>query len=70
MKAIRGEDRSEASSQAQVQVPHDPVDLAPTGLTAVVLTASVVVVGEDSTDRRLNLRFFELERPGGGRQTA
>ena len=47
VKAIRGEARSQASDQAQVQVPHDPVDLAPTGLTAVVLTASVV--GGDST---------------------
>ena len=49
VKAIRGEDRSDASGQAQVQVPHDPVDLAPTGLTAVVLTASLVLVGEDPT---------------------
>ena len=49
VKAIRGEDRSEASGQAQVQLPHDPVDLSPTGLTAVVLTASLVVVGEDPT---------------------
>ena len=29
VKAIRGEDRSQASGQTQVQVPHDPVDLAP-----------------------------------------
>ena len=49
VKAIRGEDRSQASAQAEVQVPHDPVDLAPTGLTAVVLTASVVVVGEEES---------------------
>ena len=50
VKAIRGGDRSQASGQAQVQLPHDPVDLAPSGLSAVVLTASVVVVvGEDST---------------------
>ena len=49
VKAIRGDDRSQASGQAQVQIPHDPGDLAPTGLTAVVLTASLVVVGEDST---------------------
>ena len=48
VKAIRGEDRSQASGQAQIQVPHDPVDLAPTGLTALILTA--IVVGEnDST---------------------
>ncbi len=45
VKAIRGEDRSEASGQAQVQVPHNPVDLAPTGLTAQVLTVSLV--GQD-----------------------
>ena len=36
VKAIRGEDRSQASGQAQVQLPHDPVDLAPTGLTAAL----------------------------------
>ena len=34
VKAIRGEDRSQASGQAQVQLPHDPVDLAPSNLTA------------------------------------
>ena len=53
VKAIRGEDRSQASGQAEVQLPHGPVDLAPTVLTAVVLTAVVLtaslVVEEDST---------------------
>ena len=34
VKAIRGEDRSQASGQAQVQLPHDAVDLAPSDLTA------------------------------------
>ena len=34
VKAIRGEDRSQASGQAQAQLPHDPVDLAPSDLTA------------------------------------
>ena len=34
VKAIRGEDRSQVSGQAQVQLPHDPVDLAPSNLTA------------------------------------
>ena len=34
VKAIRGEEQSQASGQAQVQVPHDPVDLAPTNLAA------------------------------------
>ena len=50
VKAIRGEDRSQASGQAQVQVPHDPVDLAPTGLTALVMPASVVG-GQEFTTR-------------------
>ena len=50
VKAIRGEDRSEpsgeASGQAKIRIPHDPADLAPTGLTAVVtMTASVVRSG-------------------------
>ena len=51
VKAIRGEDRSQASGQAQVQVPHDPEDLAPTGLTVVILTATVA--GEEDTSAYL-----------------
>ena len=30
VKAVRGEERSQASGQAQVQLPHDAVDLRPT----------------------------------------
>ena len=44
VKAIRGEDRSQASGQAQVQVPHDPVDLAPTGLTAALVDGGGVTL--------------------------
>ena len=44
VKAIRGEDRSQASGQAQVQVPHDPVDLAPTGLTATLVDGGGVTL--------------------------
>ena len=44
VKAIRGEDRSQASGQVQVQIPHDPVDLAPSNLTALITVAL-----EDST---------------------
>ena len=32
--ALRGEEKSQRSNQAQVQVPHDPEDLAPSGLSA------------------------------------
>ena len=41
VKAIRGEDRSQASGQAQAQLPHDPVDLAPSGLTAQAVDGGV-----------------------------
>ena len=50
VKAIRGEDRSQASGRAQVQIPHDPVDLAPSNLTALIST-TVVVGQEDSTTK-------------------
>ena len=55
VKAIRGEDRSQASGRAQVQVPHDAVDLAPTGLTALILTASVV--GEEDSATQVGLTW-------------
>ena len=55
VKAIRGEERSQASGQAQVQVPHDAVDLAPTGLTALILTASVV--GEEDSATQVGLTW-------------
>ena len=41
IKAIRGEDRSQASGQAQVQIPHDPEDLRPTGLTVSLVDNKV-----------------------------
>ncbi len=53
VKAIRGEDRSRASYQAQVQVPHDAADLAPTGLTALFLIVPAVGEEGSTTDIRL-----------------
>ena len=53
-----GEDRSDASGQAQVQLPHDPVDLAPTGLTPLILTA--FAVGEEIPNRQdPSIQVFE-----------
>ena len=60
VKAVRGEDRSQASGRAQVQVPHDPVDLAPTGLTAVILTVqflTAVVVGQEDSITEVSLTW-------------
>ena len=53
VKAIRGEDRSQVSGQTQVQVPHDPVDLAPSNLTALIVTRSVV--GEEASTTKVVL---------------
>ena len=55
VKAIRDADRSQASGRAQVQIPHDPVDLAPNGLTALILTASVV--GEEDSTLQVGLTW-------------
>ena len=44
VKAIRGTDRSQASGEAEVQVPHDPVDLAPSNLTAVLVEGGGVTL--------------------------
>ena len=43
VKAIRGSDRSQASGQAQVQLPHDPADLRPTGLTVSLVDNRVTL---------------------------
>ena len=55
VKAIRGEDRSQASGQAQIQVPHDPVDLAPSDLIALISTTVVVGVGEEDSTTKVVL---------------
>ena len=44
VKAIRGENRSQASGRAEVQVPHDPEDLAPTGLSASLVDGGGVAL--------------------------
>ena len=44
VKAIRGEARSQASGEAEVQVPHDPEDLAPTGLSASLVEGGGVAL--------------------------
>ncbi len=41
VSAIRGEEKSQASNRAEVQVPHDPVDLAPSNLDAVTIDGGV-----------------------------
>ncbi len=70
VKAIRGSDLSQASGQAQVQLPHDPVDLAPTGLTAFALIAdSATRVGLTWTapaEDAVSVTGYEILRAVGG----
>ena len=42
--ALRGGEKSRQSSQAQVQVPHDPADLAPSGLSAKAVSGDDGVI--------------------------
>jgi len=41
VKALRGQDESQASNEAEVQIPYDPADLAPSNLSAEVVAAGV-----------------------------
>ena len=42
--ALRGEEKSRQSNQAQVQAPHDPEDLAPSGLSVKVVSGDDAVI--------------------------
>ena len=82
VKAIRGEDRSQASGQAQVQIPHDPVDLAPTSLTAQISIVSLVGEQGSSSTTSVSLSWtapaedadsvdgYEILRAVGGGELA
>ena len=48
VKALRGQEQSQASNRAQVQVPHDPADLAPTNLIAALVDGGSVSLTWDA----------------------
>ena len=68
VKAIRGEDRSQASDQAQVQVPHDPADLRPTGLTVSLVENKVTLSWAAPTEDADSVTGYEIlrRRPSEG----
>ncbi len=71
VKAIRGEERSQSSSRAQVQIPHDPVALAPSNLTAATaegggVTLSWTAPAEDAG----NVSGYEILRAVGDGEPA
>ena len=65
VKAIRGEDRSQASGEAQVQVPHDPVDLAPSNLTALIETRGVALTWSAPAEDADSVTGYEILRAVG-----
>ena len=48
VKALRGEKQSQASNRAEVLIPHDPEDLAPTNLTAELVDGGGVSLSWDA----------------------
>ena len=71
VKAIRGEDRSQASGRAQVQVPHDGVDLAPSNLTAEKVDGGGVTLAwsAPAADADSVTGYEVLRATGGGEIT-
>ena len=68
VKAIRGEDRSQASDQAQVQVPHDPADLRPTGLTVSLVDNKATLSWTAPAEDAVSVDGYEIlrRRPSEG----
>ena len=65
VKAIRGEDRSQASGQAQVQLPHDPADLRPTGLTVSLVENKVTLSWTAPAEDADSITGYEILRAAG-----
>ena len=70
VKAIRGSDRSQASGEAEVQVPHDPADLKPTGLTVSLVDNRVTLSWTAPAEEAASVTGYEIlrRRPDGGRE--
>ena len=65
VKAIRGEDRSQASGQARVQLPHDAVDLAPSDLTAEAVDGGVSLSWSAPAEDAGSVTGYEVLRAVG-----
>ena len=65
VKAIRGEDRSQASGQVQVQLPHDAVDLAPSDLTAEAVDGGVDLSWSAPAEDADSVTGYEIMRAVG-----
>ena len=68
--ALRGEEKSQRSNQTQVQVPHDPADLAPSGLSAKAVfdggnSAGVELAWDAPAEDAASITGYEILRAVG-----
>ena len=74
--ALRGEEKSRQSNQAQVQVPHDPADLAPSGLSARVVSGDdgviegVALAWDAPAEDAASVTGYEILRAAGDGEMA
>ena len=64
VKAFRDEERSQQSGEAEVRVPHDPADLAPTGLTLETADEAVNLSWNAPAADAASVDQYQIERIG------
>ena len=65
VSALRSGEQSQQSNQAEVQVPHDPADLAPANLTAEVVDGGVSLSWDAPVEESASVTGFAIERAVG-----
>ncbi len=62
VKALRGEDQSQASNQAQVEIPNPLADLAPSNLAAQIVDDGVSLTWDAPAQSAGSVTAYEIER--------
>ena len=62
VKALRGEDQSKASNQAQVEIPNPLADLAPSNLAAQIVDDGVSLTWDAPAQNAGSVTAYEIER--------
>ena len=62
VKALRDEEQSEASNRAQVQIPHDPADLAPANLSAELVHGSISLDWDEPAGDAASVTGYQVSR--------
>ena len=62
VKAIRGAEQSQGSNRVEVQLPHDPADLAPSNLTAEVVDGGVSLAWNAPAEDSGSVTGYQIQR--------